>query len=140
MRPFTEAEKKEAFFAQPVWKRAAVVAAGPAINYIFAIFIMAMLFAFHGQPVTPPVAAAVIVDSSADKNGFLPHDRVITIDGKAIDNFADIRREMMIALDEERHFVIERNGERMDIYARPEKVTQKDRFGFEHSRGLLGAY
>ena len=26
----------------------------------------------------------------------------------------------------------------MDIYAAPEKVTQEDRFGFEHSRGLLG--
>lgn len=138
IRPFTEEEKTQAFFAQSVWKRAAVVIAGPAINYIFAILIMAALFTFNGQPVTPPVAAAVIGGSSAEKNGFLPHDRIISVDGKSIDTFEDIRREMMIALDLEKHFVVERDGELIDIMASPEKQTQEDRFGFKHSRGLLG--
>ena len=138
IHPFTEEEKTQAFFAQSVWKRAAVVIAGPAINYIFAILIMAALFTFNGQPVTPPVAAAVIGGSSAEKNGFLPHDRIISVDGKSIDTFEDIRREMMIALDLEKHFVVERDGELIDIMASPEKQTQEDRFGFKHSRGLLG--
>lgn len=138
IRPFTEAEKKRAFFAQPVWKRAAVVVAGPAINYIFAIILMALLFTFNGQPVTPPVAAAVIGGSSADEHGFKAHDKVLSIDGKTVTTFEDIRREMMIALDLEKHFVVERDGQRIDIYASPEKVTQEDRFGFQHSRGLLG--
>ncbi len=39
-RPMTEAEREVAFFAKPVWKRAAVVIAGPAINYLFAIIIL----------------------------------------------------------------------------------------------------
>ncbi|MCB9983064.1 MAG: RIP metalloprotease RseP [Rhodospirillales bacterium] len=138
IRPFTEEEKMRAFFAQSVWKRAAVVIAGPAINYIFAIILMALLFTFSGQPVTPPVAAAVIADSSAAKHGFQAHDKIISVDGKTITTFEDIRREMMIALDLEKHFVVERNGERIDIMASPEKVTQEDRFGFKHSRGLLG--
>ena len=138
IKPFTEAEKRQAFFAQPVWKRAAIVIAGPAINYIFAAILLSGLFVFNGQPVTPPVAAAVIGGSAADTHGFLPHDKVITIDGKRITTFEDIKREMMIALDLEKHFVIERDGERMDIYASPEKVTREDRFGFKHSRGLLG--
>lgn len=138
IRPYTEEEKKQALFAQPVWKRASVVIAGPAINYIFAALILTGLFTFNGQPVTPPVAAAVIGGSSADKHEFLPHDRVISIDGKAITTFEDIRLEMTIALDLEKHFVVERNGELIDIYASPEKVTQEDRFGFKHSRGLLG--
>ena len=138
IRPFTEEEKKQAFYAQPVWKRALVVFAGPAINYIFAFILLAALFSFNGQPVTPPVAAAVMGESSAQEAGFLPHDRIVSIDGKRISTFEDIRREMMIALDLEKHFVIERNGREIDIYASPKKVTQEDRFGFEHSRGLLG--
>lgn len=137
-RPMTEQERRQAFFAQAVWKRAAIVFAGPAINYIFAFILMALLFTFNGQPVTPPSAAAVIVDSSADKKGFLPHDEIISIDGKTISNFEDIRREMMIALDLEKHFVVRRNGELIDIYATPEKEVLEDRFGFKHSRGLLG--
>jgi regulator of sigma E protease len=138
VRPMTEAERKQAFFAQSVWKRAAIVFAGPLINYIFAFIVLALLFTFNGQPITPPTAAAVIIDSSADKNGFLPHDEIISIDGNKISTFEDIRREMMIALDLKKHFVVRRNGELIDIHAAPEKDIQEDRFGFKHSRGLLG--
>jgi len=137
-RPMTEAERKQAFFAKPVWQRALVVVAGPAINYIFAIIILAGLFTFNGQPVTPPSAAAVVQGSSADASGFQPHDIVITIDGKKIHDFADVRREMMIALDTPRTFLVERDGERFEVEATPERVTVEDRFGFPHSKGVLG--
>lgn len=138
IKPFTKAEKEVAFYNKPVWKRSAIVFAGPAINYIFAILILMGLYMFQGQPVTPPQAAAVIESSAAAKNGFEPHDTIISIDGKKINSFEDIRREMMIALDHEKHFVVERGGEEIDIYAAPERVEIEDRFGFKHSRGLLG--
>lgn len=137
-RPMTDAEKEQAFFNKPVWKRAAVVFAGPAINYIFAIILMAGLFMVNGQPVTPPVAAAVVGGSNAEKYEFQPGDKILSIGGKTIYSFQDIRREMMIALDEEREFVIDRNGEEMTILAKPEKIEIEDRFGFKHSRGVLG--
>ncbi len=138
IRPMTEAEKKEAFFSQPVWKRAAVVFAGPAINYIFAFILLGGLFMYHGQPITPPVAAAVVEGSSADEHGFKPHDVILSIDGKNIETFQDIRREMLIALDEEKHFVIKRGEQQIDIHAAPKRDTFEDRFGFKQSRGLLG--
>ncbi|GJL84850.1 MAG: zinc metalloprotease [Micavibrio sp.] len=138
IKPFTEAEKKEAFFNQPVWKRSAVVFAGPAINYIFAIFILTGLYIYNGQPVTPPLAAAIIGDSAAHENGFQPHDVIVSIDGKDIGSFEDIRREMMIALNDKKHFVIERDGKIVDIHAAPKIVEMEDRFGFKNSRGLLG--
>lgn len=138
VRPMTQEERDEAFFSKPVWKRAAVVFAGPAINYIFAVILLTGLYIYHGKPVTPPVAAAVMAESSADEYGFMPHDEILQIDGTQIRSFEDIRREMMIALDEERHFIVNRNGETIDIFAKPKKVEHEDRFGFKHSRGLLG--
>ncbi|MFK7839654.1 MAG: RIP metalloprotease RseP [Bdellovibrionales bacterium] len=137
-RPMTEAERQQAFFAKPVWQRAAVVFAGPAINYIFAILILTGLFVFNGQPVTPPSAAAVVLGSSANENGFEPHDVVVSIGGKKVNDFADIRREMMIALDTPREFVVARNGETFEVTASPKKITVEDRFGFPHSKGVLG--
>mgnify|MGYP003387346216 CR=1 FL=1 len=44
-RPLTEAEKKVAFYTQPVAKRASIVVAGPAINFIFAVLILTGFFA-----------------------------------------------------------------------------------------------
>jgi regulator of sigma E protease len=138
VRALNTAERNVAFFAKPVWKRAAIVVAGPAINYVFAIFLLACLFTFSGQPVTPPLGAAVIEGSSAARHGFQPHDLILSIDGHRIDDFEDIRREMMIALDEERVFKVLRDGKEITIKARPEKVEMKDRFGFKHSKGMLG--
>ncbi|MGB4058335.1 MAG: site-2 protease family protein, partial [Alphaproteobacteria bacterium] len=138
VRPLTLHERKQAFFAKPIWQRALIVFAGPAINYIFAIILLTGLFVAVGQPVTPPVAAAVIGNSSAAKHGFLPHDLLISIDGKKIKDFDDIRQNMMISLDEERTFLIERDGKEMEIKARAEKIEVKDRFGFQHSMGVLG--
>lgn len=138
IRPLTPAERKVAFFAKPTWKRAAIVFAGPAINYIFAIIVMSIVFASAGQPSTPPMVAAIVGDSSAAEAGFEPHDEILSIDGREIKSFEDIRREMMIALDEEKHFVVQRGDEVLDIYAAPKKVEEEDRFGFKHSRGLLG--
>ena len=137
-RKLTKAERAQAFYSKPVWKRAAIVAAGPGINYLFAIVLLTGLYALNGQPVTPPLAAAVVEGSSAEKAGFEPHDLVVSIDGKKTESFEDIRRSMLIGLDFEKHFVIERDGALMDIFAKPEKVEQEDRFGFKSSRGLLG--
>ncbi len=137
-REMTEAEKEVAFFTKPVWKRALVVVAGPAINYIFAIILLAGLYVFNGQPVSPPTAAAVIVGSSAEQYGFKPHDYIVSIDGKTINRFGDISREMSVALDQEKHFVLKRDGETIKISAKPKRVPMEDRFGFKSETGVLG--
>lgn len=137
-REMTEEERKVAFFTKPLLQRAAVVFAGPAINYIFAIFLLAGLYIFHGQPVSPPTAAAVMKDSAAYSSGFQPNDYIISINGKPISAFNDIRREMMVALDQEQHFVIKRGDKLVDIHAQPERLELTDRFGFKSSVGLLG--
>lgn len=137
-RPMTEEEKKVAFFAKPVWQRALVVFAGPGINFIFAIILLTGLYATQGQPVTPPLASAVVVGSAADAGGFEPHDRVISINGEKVNRFEDIRRIVAIALDTPLEFVVERDGKEVTFTATPEKEEMTDRFGFKQSRGLLG--
>lgn len=137
-REMTEDERKVAFFAKKVWQRALVVVAGPAINYIFAIALLTGLYISYGQPVSPPTAAAVMTGSNAEKYGFKPHDFILTIGGKTIKDFSDIRREMMVALDEERTFVLEREGKTIEIAARPQKIVMTDKFGFSSSIGVLG--
>lgn len=138
MRKMKKAEREQAFFAKAVWKRALVVAAGPAINYLFAIILLMGLYVFHGKPVIPPVGAGVIAGSAAEEAGFKPHDRIVSIDGKVMHSFEDIRREMLISLDKEKLFVVDRMGNEIEISAKPEKHESTDRFGFKHSKGLLG--
>lgn len=137
-RKMTEAERDVAFFAKPVWKRAAIVAAGPFINFAFAIVLLMGIYTIVGKPVTPPVVAAVIVDGAADKAGLQPHDRVIAIDGKDIQSFSDIQRQVAVSLDRELDLTVERNGETLHIKTTPIIEENEDRFGFRHSRGMIG--
>ena len=137
-RPMSVDERKRAFFAKPVGQRSAIVFAGPAINYIFAIILLAGLYTFQGKPVTPAQGSAIMAGSAAERAGFQPHDKILSINGKHIDSFEDIRREMMIALDESRTFEVQRGDQVLEIKARPDRKESEDRFGFKHSTGLLG--
>ncbi|MCB9989167.1 MAG: RIP metalloprotease RseP [Rhodospirillales bacterium] len=138
VRPMTAAEQNRAFFAKPVGQRAAIAVAGPAINYIFAIIVLAGLYMFYGQPVTPPMASAIVGGSAAERAGFQPHDEVLTIDGVKISSFEEIRRKVLIALDTPMDFKILRDGKEATINVAPDRLQEEDRFGFKQSRGLLG--
>lgn len=71
-----------AFNRQPVWKRIAVLLAGPAFNLIFAIFLYWVLFT-AGQPAPKPIVGEVTPDSIAARAGLRFEDQIISVDGVA---------------------------------------------------------
>jgi len=137
-RHMTEDERKVAFFSKPVWKRALIVFAGPGINFLFAILILAALYIGIGRPVTPPQVTGVEVGSVADRFGIMPHDIIKSIDGKEIVSFDEVRRTVLLRMNQELDFEIDRSGEIVHVALTPDKVTEADRFGFVHERGYLG--
>lgn len=137
-RPMSEEEKKNAFFAKPLWQRAAIVFGGPAVNFLFAIFLFIGLYYTLGKPVTPPVATAVIEGSAAEKAGFQPHDKIISINGNQVNRFDQVRRSVMISMDEPLEITVLRDGRKINLKAKPSVLEAEDRFGFKHSRGMLG--
>jgi regulator of sigma E protease len=137
-RPMNAEERKVAFFAKPVWQRALIVFAGPAINFLFAILLLSGLYMFYGQPVTPPTASAIVKDSAAFRAGFEPHDRVVAIDGEPIKRFEEIRQRVAVTLDKPMEFTVLRGEKEVSLNATPVRETFSDRFGFEHERGVLG--
>lgn len=138
VRPFSEEERKGAFFAKNPWQRMAIVFAGPAINFLFAIVVLAVLFMSIGRPITPPIASAVEIGAAADKAGFKPHDVVLSINGRETVNFDDVRQAVMISLDTPLVFKVQRGDKVLELTAIPKKMEEEDRFGFKHEKGYLG--
>jgi regulator of sigma E protease len=138
VRPMSADERNRAFFAKNVWQRIAIVFAGPGINYLFAIILLTGLYMFHGQAVTPPQAAAVIVGSAADKAGFQPHDIIKEIDGRPVTRFEDVRREVTVKLDTSTNFLVQRGDTEVRLVAAPLRMESEDQNGFKQSRGFLG--
>ena len=139
VRPMTPAERDQAFFTKPVWKRAAIVFAGPAINFLFAIVVLASLYSTVGRPVTPPIAAAIIAGSAAEQAGFQPHDRITGIGSEKVNRFVDIQRNVAVTLDQPLSVTVQRGEQSVTLpNVTPKLDTVEDRFGFRHSRGMLG--
>lgn len=137
-RQHTNDERKVAFYSQSVARRAAIVFAGPGINFLFAILILWGLYTIYGQPSTPPVVAGVVQGAAADRAGFEPHDIVLSIDGRPVRRFEEVRRAVTLGLDVERRFEIKRGDDIIVIKAKAERLEDEDHFGFQNSRGFLG--
>lgn len=136
--PMSDEERKVAFFAKNVWQRMAIVFAGPGINYLFAVLVLAMLYMFYGQMITPPQASAIVVGSAADRAGFQPQDVILKISDRNISRFEDIRREIAVKLDEPTKFTVRRDGKVVEFTASPDRMEEQDQHGFKQTRGFLG--
>ena len=138
----TAADKKVAFYSKPVWQRAAIVFAGPAINFLFAIVLLAGLYGTMGQPYTPAVVGGIVEGGAADVAGLQPDDRVIAINGTSIRSFQDIQQATALNLDSEMELIVLRgqgDAEREVAFTLvPERIVNEDRFGFKHSTGRIG--
>jgi regulator of sigma E protease len=85
-----QAERAVTFQAQSLWRRAAIVFAGPATNFLFAIIVLAGFAAAYGQSVTPTKIDVVVPGSPAAKAGLIQGDRILSINGRRVDTFNDV--------------------------------------------------
>jgi regulator of sigma E protease len=137
-KAMSEEDRKVAFDYKNVWRRMAIVAAGPIANYLFAALIFTVMFAVHGKDVSPPVISAVRADSAAAVAGLQPGDRIVTLNGGAIRDFKEVLEFAQLNLDQEIVVGIERNGVSETVRLTPKVSTEKDAFGHDTQVGVLG--
>lgn len=77
-------EVHRAFNRQPVWKRIAVLLAGPLFNLMFAVAIYWVLFS-AGVPTPRPIVGEVTPDSIAAHAGLRYEDVIVDVAGKPVD-------------------------------------------------------
>ena len=133
-----EEDRAKTFQGKTLAQRAAIVAAGPFANFLFAILIFTVIFSVFGQRITAPRVDTVTEDSAAARAGFQPGDLVTSIDGTKIANFSEMQRIVATSPDRELHVVVDRDGKSVDLTAIPERKEITDRFGNTFKIGLLG--
>ncbi len=87
-------ELPRAFNRQSVWKRFVIVLAGPAANFMLAIFMYWVLFV-HGVEEPRPLLGKPAAQSMADRAGFQEGELVRSIDGQAIATWQELRWELL---------------------------------------------
>lgn len=114
-----EVERRVTFFAQPVWKRAAIVLAGPVANFVLAVVIFTFLFATVGRVVLAPRVASVAPGGAAEQAGFRSGDLVLTIDGEPIESFSKMQEIVSSSTGKPLTFVVRRGDAEETLLATP---------------------
>jgi regulator of sigma E protease len=132
------ADKKQSFIGKNVWQRMAIVAAGPAANFILAIFILTILFKMNGLTTVLPVVDEVLPQSAAFEADLKKGDKILAIDEKEISNFDELRLVVSQSGDKELNLKIERANQILQVKITPKVALHKDFFGDEVKLGMLG--
>lgn len=85
-----------AFNHKTVWQRIAIIAAGPAANFIFAIFLLWLMY-LVGVPEVKPVVASAQSQSIAAQAGVGADEQIIAINGRPV---RDIRTANLLLVEQ----------------------------------------
>jgi regulator of sigma E protease len=102
-----EADLKREFTRQSVWRRIAIVAAGPIANFLLAILLFAGLY-MHGVPEPVPVLRAATAQTAAYQAGLRAGDRITAINGAPVQVWSEVRWKLM-------QLVLEKADSRIDV-------------------------
>ncbi len=117
------------FHFKPLWQRAAIVAAGPFANFVFAILVYALLFSFAGVTRFPASVGEVVPGGAAAAAGLQTGDEVVAIDGRPITYFDEMQRVVMSSDGAPLVVTVMRDGRAIDLTVTPTRIERKDRWG-----------
>lgn len=126
------------FLSKPRWQRILVYLAGPAMNVILAILIFAGLFMVGMEiphlPDVPAVVGAVEPGSSAAAAGFTRGDRILAVNGKAVENWQQVLMTLITSpARSEVRITFERDGQRLAKVVVPQELPKH---GIRDTAGL----
>ncbi|MGD9738670.1 MAG: site-2 protease family protein [Bauldia sp.] len=124
--------------AQSVGKRAAIVAAGPVANFILGIAIFTFMFAVVGRTIMPPVVDQLTEGGAAAAAGIEAGDRLVSVDGRAIESFGDVSRVLTFNDGSPVEVIVNRGGTDLSFTITPQLVRDIDPLGSPYNRAVLG--
>jgi regulator of sigma E protease len=131
------------FLSKPRWQRALIAVAGPAMNIILSILIVAGIY-MHGskEPAyldQPMVLAGVLPDSTAQKSGLAAGDHVVKVNGASNPTWEQAIMELESTLPGHSvSLLVDRNGKEVPVTV-PTTQSVEDMFGYPADSLVIGS-
>ncbi|MFC5301207.1 RIP metalloprotease RseP [Azospira restricta] len=115
--PVAAHELHRAFNRQSVWRRIAIVAAGPLANFLLAIVVYWGVF-WHGTEELRPVLGTPPAATAAAAAGVENGERVVKVAGEAVQTWEDVRWRLLQLASDDNDALLEVINERHEIAVR----------------------
>ena len=113
--PVADADLAREFTGQNVWKRIAIVAAGPIANFLLAIVVIAGLY-MHGKDEPGTRLRAMAPETVAYQAGIRGGDAVTAVNGRPVQAWTELRWEIIRAAMDKREAELQLRGAHGDSY------------------------
>ena len=130
-------DEKRSFYKQPTWKRLLIVLAGPVFNFLLAIVIFFIVF-MYGIPNLLPVIGQMSPDSAAASAGIAAGDKILTLNGKKITYWDEIKPIITESKGNDIKVIVQRGSEEKSFTVKPKLSKAKNIFGEEETAYLIG--
>jgi len=136
-RPTVDPAK--AFHSKSIIARFLIVFAGPAMNFVLAAVIFALVFMIMGRPALPPVIGRVAPDGAAAKVGVATGDKIAAVDGRPVKYWEDVLRSVQGGQGRAIELTVTglTGGERK-VTLTPARLKERDIFGDEYEVWDIG--
>jgi regulator of sigma E protease len=118
----------DAYWRAPVWKRVAVILAGPGTNLVFAVLLLAVVFMLGVPKAVLPVVDKVDPGTPAARI-LQPGDRVVAVNGKPV-SAVQIAPRIRASGGRPIELTVVRDSQRLTVEARPVLQDGAYRLGF----------
>ena len=111
------------FLSKSKWQRFQILLAGPAMNMILAVLLLAVVLSQGDRVLAflsrPAIIGVVQEGSAAAQGGMLPGDEVVRINGREVRTWEDLEIGVTSRADRDVDFVVRRDGQERSLTIRP---------------------
>ncbi|WP_408010999.1 RIP metalloprotease RseP [Pseudalkalibacillus sp. A8] len=125
------------FGSKSLVDRFLAIFAGPLMNFLLAFVLLAVYAMTQGIPVDEAQLGKLDKDGAAYEAGLQEGDRVLSVDGEAVNTWEELVRVIQQNPNEELQFTVQRDGQTEKVTVTPD---EREAQNGESSEGYIGVY
>jgi regulator of sigma E protease len=133
-----QADIERSFAHKPLFKRVAIVFAGPGFNLLLAVLLLMAVFLFYGVPVLSTQVGGVEPGSPAERAGIHKGDTVLALNGQPVKDWEELSSGIKKSGGNSITLQLRRAGQETTVAVQPVKKEGKNIFGEKRDEWMIG--